>query len=102
MEKNNEYIQSKKLQTYKLRDIVASVNSMLVKDNSNPVTKRTIQKDIQKLIKMNLVASFSKSLGKDNGGFSLHKVNRDIWPYRISIIRGAILKMRLENIQKTI
>nr|AAU85942.1 hypothetical protein BGP092 [Borreliella bavariensis PBi] len=43
---------------------------MLVKDNNRSVTKRIIQKDIKKLIKMNLVVSFSKSLGKDNGGFS--------------------------------
>ncbi|WP_327785732.1 plasmid maintenance protein, partial [Borreliella garinii] len=63
-----------------MEDIVASVNSMLVKDNSKPVTKRTIQRDLQKLLKMNLVASFSKSFGKNNGGFSLYKVNRDIWP----------------------
>ncbi|WLN24752.1 plasmid maintenance protein (plasmid) [Borreliella bavariensis] len=63
-------MQSKKRKTYQLRDIVASVNSMLVKDNNRSVTKRIIQKDIKKLIKMNLVVSFSKSLGKDNGGFS--------------------------------
>nr|WNY67270.1 plasmid maintenance protein [Borreliella lusitaniae] len=42
-------MKSKKLKTYQLRDIVNSVNSMLIKDNK-PVTKRTIQKDIKKLI----------------------------------------------------
>ncbi len=83
--KYDEYIKSKKLKTYKLRDIIASVNSMLVKDNSKPVTKRTIQRDLQKLIKMNLVANFSKSLGK--WGFSLYKVNTNIWHNRIAIIR---------------
>lgn len=86
--KYQKYLKSQKLETYQIKDIVASVNSMLAKNNCKIVTKRTIQKDLQKLIKMNLVASFSKSLGKDNGGFSLHKVNRDIWPYRISIIRA--------------
>nr|WP_316382853.1 plasmid maintenance protein [Borreliella lusitaniae] len=47
--KHDDYIKSKKLKTYQLRDIVNSVNSMLIKDNK-PVTKRTIQKDIKKLI----------------------------------------------------
>ncbi|WP_412677396.1 plasmid maintenance protein [Borreliella garinii] len=85
--KYDEYLQSNKLKTYQIKDIIASVNSMLAKNNYKPVTKRTIQRDLQKLVKMNLVASFSKSFGKNNGGFSLYKVNRDIWPYRISIIR---------------
>lgn len=85
--KYNEYVKSKKLKTYKLRDIVASVNSMLAKDNYKTIAKSTIQKDLKKLIKMNLVASFSKSLGKDNGGFALYKPNISIWQHRIEIIR---------------
>ncbi|WP_246863556.1 plasmid maintenance protein, partial [Borreliella garinii] len=86
--KYQKYLKSQKLEKYRIENIVASVNSMLVKDNSKPVTKRTIQRDLQKLIKMNLVANFSKSLGKDNGGFSLYKVNSDIWRYRIEILRA--------------
>ncbi|WP_210381845.1 plasmid maintenance protein [Borreliella garinii] len=86
--KYQKYLKSQKRETYQIEDIVASVNSMLVKDNSKPVTKRTIQRDLQKLIKMNLVANFSKSLGKDNGGFSIYKVNSDIWRYRIEILRA--------------
>ncbi|WP_215538193.1 plasmid maintenance protein [Borreliella bavariensis] len=90
--KYDEYVKSKKLKTDQLSDIVTSVNSMLVKDNNRPVTKRTIQKDIKKLIKMNLVVSFSKSLGKDNGGFSFYKMKTSIWQNRIAIIRNFIAK----------
>ncbi len=39
---------------------------------------------------MNLVFSFSKSLGKDNGGFSFYKMNTSIWQNRIAIIRNFI------------
>nr|WP_301394595.1 plasmid maintenance protein [Borreliella lusitaniae]WKC84882.1 plasmid maintenance protein [Borreliella lusitaniae] len=82
-------MKSKKLKIYQLRDIVNGVNSMLIKDNK-PVTKRTIQKDIKKLIQTNLVLSFSKSLGKDNGSFSLYKINTSIWKDRIAIIKDLI------------
>nr|WNY69107.1 plasmid maintenance protein [Borreliella lusitaniae] len=82
-------MKSKKLKTYQLRDIVNGVNLMLIKDNK-PVTKRTIQKDIKKLIQTNLVLSFPKSLGKDNGSFSLYKINTSIWKDRIAIIKDLI------------
>ncbi|WP_233186386.1 plasmid maintenance protein [Borreliella burgdorferi] len=97
--KYDEYIKSKNLKTYQLKDIIAGVNSMLVKHNNKPVTKRTIQKDIKKLIKMNLVVSFSKSLGKDNGGFSFYKINTNIWQNRIAIIRNFVENEIKEYVQ---
>ncbi len=39
----------KNRKTYQLRDIVASVNLILLKDNNRSVTKRTIQEDIKNL-----------------------------------------------------
>ncbi|WKC79291.1 plasmid maintenance protein [Borreliella turdi] len=73
------------------------------KDKIKSFTKRTIQKDIVKLIKMNLVASFSKSLGKDNGGFSFYKINTKIWQNRIVIIKKFIENEIKEYLQdKTI
>ncbi|WP_418905310.1 hypothetical protein QIA30_06265 (plasmid) [Borreliella turdi] len=53
----------KKRKTYQLRDILTGVNSILGKNNIKSFTKRIIQKDITKPIKMNLIVSFSKSLG---------------------------------------
>ncbi|PRQ89478.1 hypothetical protein CV697_06315 [Borreliella burgdorferi] len=101
--KYDEYIKSKNLKTYQLRDIITGVNSMLAKHNNKPVTKRTIQKDIKKLVKMNLVVSFSKSFGKDNGGFSFYKINTNIWQNRIAIIRNFIANEIEEYVQdKTI
>ncbi|WP_210360922.1 plasmid maintenance protein [Borreliella garinii] len=47
--KYNEYVKSKNRKTYQLRDIVASVNLILLKDNNRSVTKRTIQEDIKNL-----------------------------------------------------
>ncbi|WP_419264845.1 plasmid maintenance protein [Borreliella afzelii] len=86
--KYDEYLQSNKLKTYQIKDIIASVNSMLAKNNYKTIAKSTIQKDLKKLIKMNLVASFSKSFGKNNGGFSLYKPNTNIWQHRVEIIRA--------------
>ncbi|WKC78435.1 plasmid maintenance protein (plasmid) [Borreliella turdi] len=86
--KYQKYLKSQKLETYQIRDIIAIVNSMLAKNNYKTIAKSTMHKDLQKLIKMGLVAKFSKSLGKDNGGFSLYKVNSDIWRYRIEILRA--------------
>ncbi|MBB6043667.1 plasmid maintenance protein [Borreliella yangtzensis] len=85
-EKYYEYQKTKK--KYQVRDILACVNSRLAKANYKKIAKRTIQKDLQKLIKMGLVANFSRSLGKKIGGYSLYKVNAEIWKHRIEIIRG--------------
>ncbi|WP_419255421.1 plasmid maintenance protein, partial [Borreliella afzelii] len=86
--KYDEYLQSNKRKTYQIKDIIAAVNSMLAKNNYKTIAKSTIQKDLKKLLEMGLVTKFSKSLGKDNGGFSLYKVNRDIWQHRVEIIRA--------------
>ncbi|WP_373585025.1 plasmid maintenance protein [Borreliella afzelii] len=86
--KYQKYLKSQKLEKYQIKDVIKVVNSMLAKSNSKPVTKRTIQRDLQKLVKMNLVTPYSKSFGKNNGGFALYKPNTNIWQHRVEIIRG--------------
>lgn len=86
--KYDEYLQSNKLKTYQIKDIIDGVNSMLAKNNYKTIAKSTMHKDLQKLVKMNLVVSFSKSFGKNNGGFSLYKPNTNIWQHRVEIIRA--------------
>ncbi|WP_157861268.1 plasmid maintenance protein [Borreliella afzelii] len=86
--KYQKYLKSQKLETYQIKDIIEVVNSMLAKNNYKTVAKSTIQKDLKKLIKMGLVANYSKSFGKNNGGFSLYKPNTNIWQHRVEIIRG--------------
>ncbi|WP_233778948.1 plasmid maintenance protein [Borreliella bavariensis] len=86
--KYQEYLQSNKLKTYQIRDVLAGVNSMLAKENYKTITKKTIQRDLKKLVEMGLVTKFSKSLGKDNGGFSLYKPNISVWQHRVEIIRA--------------
>ncbi|WP_343056774.1 plasmid maintenance protein [Borreliella lanei] len=100
--KYDEYIKSKKLKTYQLRDIITGLNSILAKHNNKPVAKRIIQKDIKKLIKINLVVSFSKSLGKDNGGFLFYKINNSILQNKIAIIRNFIENEIKEYVQDKI
>ncbi|WP_215538081.1 plasmid maintenance protein [Borreliella bavariensis] len=87
--KYQEYLKSQKVKTYQIRDIVASVNSMLTKDTYKTIAKRTIEKDLKKLVEMGLVYRFSKSFGKNKGGQSLYKPNSNIWTKRIEILRGC-------------
>ncbi|WP_418457407.1 hypothetical protein [Borreliella andersonii] len=47
-------------------------------DNQS-ITKRKTQKDIKKLVQINLIVSFSKSSDKDNEDFSFYKMNTNIW-----------------------
>lgn len=47
--KYDEYVKSKKLKTDQLSDIVTNVNSMLVKDNNRPVTKKQYRKILKNL-----------------------------------------------------
>ncbi|MBB6043645.1 plasmid maintenance protein (plasmid) [Borreliella yangtzensis] len=71
--KYQKYQKTKK--KYRLKDILTSVNSRLAKENYKTITKRTLYIDLQKLAKMGLVTSLSKSFGKDKGGYSLYKPN---------------------------
>ncbi|WP_418906470.1 hypothetical protein QIA30_05170 (plasmid) [Borreliella turdi] len=68
---------------------MTSVNSMLTKDTYKTIAKRTIEKDLKKLVEMGLVYRFSKSFGKNKGGQSLYKPNSNIWTKRIEILRGC-------------
>ncbi|MBB6032077.1 hypothetical protein HNR35_001080 [Borreliella spielmanii] len=86
--KYQKYLKSQKLEKYQIKDIIKVVNSMLAKNNYKTIAKSTMHKDLQKLVKMNLVVSFSKSFGKNNGGFALYKPNADIWQHRVEIIRA--------------